>query len=290
MTQSQGTNVSVKLTDGRELHGLEWSITGNMPTIVIAHGINEHIGRYAHVAAALNERGFSAIGFDHRGHGRSAPEGKRTSNERQFDHFVDDYLEAIQFVADRTGRKPVALGHSMGGLVAARAALRQQAKLDALILSGPALMIPFGMPDAVRKVVLALSGGLSFLKVSDGALDGLSRDPEVRKQFESDPLCINDPIRLGIASQLYINAEKTRARAEEITLPLLVMCGVADKICDPEGAREFVKRAASTDKMLILWPEDQHEIFNELNGDEVIAAMTTWLTARFNSAHSEQRR
>jgi alpha-beta hydrolase superfamily lysophospholipase len=42
-----------------------------------------------------------------------------------------------------------------------------------------------------------------------------------------------------------------------------------------------VANAASVDKEFVLWPNDLHEIFNELDQDAVIARMIDWLNARF---------
>ena len=205
------------------------------------------------------------IGYDHRGHGRSAADGKRSSNARRFESLVDDYLEALRQVRNETGRRPIALGHSMGGLIAARAAIRSQAVIEALILSGPALRIATEMSPARLRMALVLAKGFFFLDAPEGVTDGLSREPAVREAFRNDPLCINDPLRMGISGRLYAYAERTRMMAPSLILPLLVMHGEADMITDPSGSREFVEHAGSADKTLITWPEDQHEIFNELD-------------------------
>jgi acylglycerol lipase len=276
-----GADVSLQVSDKARLGGLAWEVGSNRPNVVIAHGINEHIGRYEHLASALNQAGFNVCGYDHQGHGRSARDGKRTSNMRRFDVFVDDYLAVLDSVHNETGRKPIALGHSMGGLIAARAALRTQDQLSALVLSGPALKIDTDLSGFQLKVAMLASRGLSFLKAPGGIPGELSRDPAVRDAFAQDPLCINDPIRIGIAGQLFMAAERTRAQASQITLPLLVMHGERDPITNPDGSREFVANAKSPDKTFIAWPEDFHEIFNELDRDAVIAALTAWLTERF---------
>ena len=83
------------------------------------------------------------------------------------------------------------------------------------------------------------------------------------------------------ARQLYLLSEETRSRASEIQVPLLVMHGGADPITDPDGSREFVANASSADKELVIWPDDLHEIFNELDQEAVIKRMIDWLNARF---------
>ena len=40
--------------------------------VLIVHGLGEHAARYDPVAAALNAEGWSVLGFDQRGHGRSS--------------------------------------------------------------------------------------------------------------------------------------------------------------------------------------------------------------------------
>ena len=60
----RGDNLAIQdwpLDPGTRLRGV----------VLIVHGLGEHIGRYAHVAAHLNAAGWHVTGYDHRGHGRS---------------------------------------------------------------------------------------------------------------------------------------------------------------------------------------------------------------------------
>lgn len=279
--ESSAADYVVESEGGIRLVGSHWNVPHARTTIVIAHGINEHIGRYAELADDLNRAGYRVIGVDHRGHGRSDNGKRRTSNIRRFDDWVDDYLTVLDRVRSEFSGPVVALGHSLGGLVAARAALRGQEHLAALVLSGPALKIPTDLSRIRLRIALFLARLAPFISAPVGGSDGLSRDPSVRERFRGDPLCIQDPVKLGIARQLYLLSDETRARAAEIYLPLLVMHGGADTITEPAGSREFVHRASSADKTYIGWPDDQHEIFNELDRDQVIATMVDWLEVRF---------
>src|SRR5690606_8588080 len=101
-------------------------------------GLSEYAGRYEHVAAWLNARGWHVGAHDHRGHGRS--QGKRASL-RKPDDLIVDAEHQIAAHAARQGEAPVLLGHSMGGLVATHVALRGQVELAGLVLSSPALRV-----------------------------------------------------------------------------------------------------------------------------------------------------
>jgi alpha-beta hydrolase superfamily lysophospholipase len=249
--------------------------------VAIAHGINEHIGRYEQVARVLNDAGFSVVGVDHRGHGRSSADGRRTSNIRRFDTFVDDYISLIDRLRGEQPSPLVALGHSMGGLIVARAALRAQDRMSAIVLSGPALKLPTPVGSLRLRLMLLAARIMPSLTLPPSEREGLSRDPLVGQRVREDALFIQDPVRFGIARQLYLLSEETRKRAGEIRVPLLVMHGGADPITDPAGSREFVEYASSADKEFVCWPDDLHEIFNELDRDAVLARLTDWLQARF---------
>nr|MBP6462690.1 alpha/beta hydrolase [Rubrivivax sp.] len=102
--------------DGLRLHLQRWPAPGAAHgTVQIVHGLGEHIGRYEALAAMLNAAGWHVAGHDHRGHGRS--EGARGSIKGR-----QSLLADLAAVSDhvRQGGRLVLLGHSLGGLIAAR--------------------------------------------------------------------------------------------------------------------------------------------------------------------------
>jgi len=137
---------------GQRLFARHWPLPeGEQPRglVFISHGFSEHLGLYQHVAAALTEKGLMPFGHDHRGHGRSG--GKRAYID-DVDEYVDDIFKHARKMAGRYPNVPLfLLGHSMGGMVALRAAVRDQQDahqwprlFSGLALEGP-LIIP-GMP------------------------------------------------------------------------------------------------------------------------------------------------
>ncbi|CAA9386019.1 MAG: Lysophospholipase; Monoglyceride lipase; putative, partial [uncultured Chloroflexia bacterium] len=90
------------------------------------------------------------------------------------------------------------LGVSMGGLIATRYALRYQATLQGLIISGAALQIGDGASPLVKRLgrVLATVAPRMPIIMAGGATESvLSRDPLVQEAFDADPLCYKGKLR-----------------------------------------------------------------------------------------------
>src|SRR5699024_4527967 len=137
---------------------------------ILIHGYGEHLGRYNHVADRLVRAGAAVFGPDHIGHGRS--DGERVLVE-DFEPVVDDvHLVVQQAHATYPNLPTVVVGHSLGGMIAARYAQRYGDGLTALVLSGPVL----GSWEVTALADLA--------EIPDEPLDvsTLSRDPRVGEE------------------------------------------------------------------------------------------------------------
>jgi alpha-beta hydrolase superfamily lysophospholipase len=261
------------------LHGECWlPESSSRAVVVLAHGKDEHSGRYRHIIEALTEDGYAVFAHDHRGHGRS--DGQRGVIER-FDDYVDDFDLLVGYARRQHPESPLfLLGHSMGGLIATRYALAHQQLLAGMILSGPAFLIGEDVPGWKKRALLLLGRVAPNHRLPPSEPGTLSRDPEVERTFAADPLCHNEPTRVGFARELYIAAEATRPRGAEVTIPLLIMHGGADTLTSPHGSEQFFRAASSTDKTLRVWPDNRHEIINDLDKETVIAYMLDWLNER----------
>ena len=82
--------------------------------LVIVHGLKDHSGRYADLAAHLALRGFAVYAADLRGHGRS--EGTRVWVD-SFDDYVDDLDVFMKRVQDKEPGRPVFLPVKKSGNV-----------------------------------------------------------------------------------------------------------------------------------------------------------------------------
>jgi alpha-beta hydrolase superfamily lysophospholipase len=269
----------LRTPDGFTLATASWTPPRPRALILYAHGHAEHLGRHQHVIDALVERGYAVSGQDHRGHGRSS--GTRALVHR-FDQFVDDFrLLAARETAAHPGLPVVALGHSMGGLIAARYALAHGDDLAALVTSGAAFISDDGVPRWQSALARLVARVWATAPVPLSQEDKLSHDPAVFARFRADPLCHQGPARARTAVELVDAGRDALARAPGLRLPYLGMHGEDDTLTSPHGTRQFLAAASSHDKTLTLWPGMKHEIFNERDGHRVIAHLLDWLDHRF---------
>ena len=268
----QGEFVGVR---GLHIRYRTWLPAGSpRGAVVIAHGFAEHGGRYAHVASRLVGDGVVVRAPDHRGHGRS--DGKRTSVVR-FDDYVDDLITVIDQVrAEWPSRRVILLGHSMGGLIALRLAVRPGAPLDGLVVSAPA-----ACPRYVSKPALIIGRTLSRVAPNTGVLrlplNRISRDPAVVEAYNADPLVFPTPIRARLGDEMLLAMDRVEAGLPGLRLPLLVMQGTADGLVDPGCGPHVYERAGSADKTLRMYDGLWHEIFNEPERDHVLDDLVAWV-------------
>src|SRR5919106_6408633 len=112
---------------------VRYFVGGAGPPVVLLHGLTGAASNFAELAPILAERARVLIP-ELPGHGGSTPLPAAPS--------LDPYAERVRLVAEREGVLPgVLVGHSLGGLVALRLAMRA--------------------PDAVRGVVLVGAAGIA---------------------------------------------------------------------------------------------------------------------------------
>jgi acylglycerol lipase len=264
-------------TGGVALYWQAWlPETEARAVVVISHGVSEHSARYAHVGQRLAGAGYAAYALDHRGHGRS--EGKRVMVNA--DDVVADLRAFIDLTAARHPGKPVyLLGHSMGAAIAIACAVRHQDALAGLLLSGA-----LADPDAASPVTRALSRVLSKLTPSLGVyqVDAslISRDPEVVRAYEQDPLVHHGKLPARTVAELTGAVGRFPEEVPALRLPILVMHGGEDSLTTIAGSRMVHDRASSSDKTLEIYDGLRHEILNEPEKERVISEMIEWLDAR----------
>lgn len=280
-------------SDGENLAVQDWPLLPDQPsrgTVLLVHGLGEHVGRYDALARQLNGWGFAVRGYDQYGHGESSgPRGGLTADGR----LLDDLADMVDALRARmpAGQPLVLLGHSMGGLVAARFVSLKLRPVDALVLSSPALDPGLG---AVQKLLLATLPRLApNLRVGNG-LDAqyLSHDTAVPAAYLADPLC-HDRISARLARFIADGGPATVTRAAQWDVPTLLMWAGSDKLVNPAGSRAFAAAAPSARVQSRCFEPLYHELFNERAdlAAPVFQTLRQWLDMRCPArAHSTPTR
>ncbi len=264
--------------EGVRLFRRAWLPETPSRAVLVVHGFAEHSGRYEALGAWLGERGCAVHAYDQRGHGRS--EGPRGFVDR-FSQFLDDLDGMHSLVTtEHPGLPRVVIGHSMGGLIVAAWLRERHPDVGAGVLSGPGLALGDAMPGwqlRLARMARRIAGGLSV--PANLPLEGLCTDPEVIRRYQEDPL-VFDKITLALAVEMFAAAERSVDSGDEVRVPVLVLHGGDDPICDPDGSRRFHAGLTDPASELRLYPGLRHEIFNEPQAERVYADALEWLEKR----------
>ncbi len=230
--------------------------------MLLVHGVSEHSGRYAHVGERLAATGYAAYAHDHRGHGRSG--GDRVVIDR-FENAIADLDAFVSIVGDRHPDLPLyVLGHSMGGGISIGYALQHEDRIDGLILSAPLSNADAANP-VQRLAATTLSRFAPKLGIFPVDSATVSRDPEVVKAYDDDPLVDRRKLPARTVAELTENVADFADRVPQLGLPVLLMHG-------------------STDKTFERYDGLFHEILNEPEQDAVIDDVIRWLDSHVAAA------
>jgi alpha-beta hydrolase superfamily lysophospholipase len=294
--------------DGIGLSIYRWLPEGPPRAVVqIVHGLGEHAGRYARLAAALNNAGYAVYAADLRGHGRTttgpADLGFLAESGGWEKCLGDLWLLNRRIASDHPGLPVFLLGHSMGSFLVQDFIGAHGDALAGAILSGsegkPSLLASAGRVVArLEKLRLgprgrsALIHALAFgaynrsFQPARTPFDWLSRDPAEVDRYAHDPLCGFVP-----AVQLWIDlfdalgriARPSHLRRVPKSLPVYVIAGDRDPVSNHARGLEKLlaayRRAGLERVAHRFYPGARHEPFNETNRDEVTRDLIAWLDA-----------
>ena len=255
--------------------------------VQIAHGMGEHIQRYAEFIEALVSAGLTVYGNDHRGHGSTASSAKQFGDcgNGGFDLLVEDMVRLSRIAKDENPNLPFILfGHSMGSFAAQQYVLDHSREIDGLILSGS------GVLDGLARLVTSAPAGSNVLNANfepaRTPFDWLSRDTAVVDAFMSDPLCFAElqassfASFLGAASKL---SDPQRLGNIRDDLPIYLFSGSEDPVGQQlEGVELLIHRyekAGLYDISHDFYVGGRHEMLNETNRDEVRERLLAWISS-----------
>lgn len=248
-------------------------------TIIIVHGLAEHLGRYDDIAGTLLRNGFNVIRYDQRGHGHSSGENTFYSN---MDEITDDLGAIVLYTKKHLPNQQLfVIGHSMGGYAAALYGTKYPRKIDGYITSGALTRynhelfagVPVGL-DSNDYIKNELGEGLCSTKI-------------VLKHYVEDALNKKE-ISIGLIRTVEKGIEYLKLEAGDFKDPVLILHGENDGLVASLDSEQFHEEISSEDKQLIIYPELEHEIFNEFTMKaEIFRTIISWIEKRLKNTEEE---
>jgi alpha-beta hydrolase superfamily lysophospholipase len=247
-----------------------------LKTIYLVHGISEHSGRYQRLAEDLCTSGWTVGAHDHRGFGQSKGTRGRLAHNNVY---IQGLTECFEEFATETGSRPVLLGHSMGGVIAANAVLLHQLPVSALVLSSPAFKPAL---NSTQYLQLKLLSTIAPNFVLERSLNPrrLTHDLKVAQAYTDDEL-VHGFVSAKLIQWIITAGQQCIDHASKLSVPTLLLATKADVVIDPQGIRDFANNAPS-EKITERWFDDHfHEVFNEdrERREFTLKSLMTWLEA-----------
>lgn len=280
---SDSTLSTYTALDGDNIALQDWPLPPGLAlrgTVLLVHGLGEHAGRHDALAKRLNTWGFAVRGYDQYGHGESG--GVRGTLPAP-DRLLDDLCDIVDSTRLRMAADTplILLGHSLGGLVAARFVSLRRRTVEGLVLSSPAL--DPGLKLAQQLLLAVMSRLAPDFTVANGlSADYLSHDPAVVEAYRNDPL-VHSRISGRLAKFIADAGPATVAAASGWAVPTLLLYAGVDRLVNPAGSRAFAAAAPAGMVTTQCFDAMYHELFRESDPEPVFAALMQWLDARFDA-------
>ncbi len=228
--------------------------------IILLHGLAGNYTRWTPAADILG-RSMHVFGYDLRGHGLS---DKSDGADYDFDTHVED----LAGMMDELGLdSAIIAGHSMGGMIAQRFAMKYPERVDALVLvATTACMIPGRVLNLLFRLLATI---VCFLPMLIGAIirnktKNKPRDlfPEWdRPELDFDNTAVAQCFK-AIAFMDY------RRDLPKLDMPTLVLCSSEDELIKPARVRELADGIDGAEFRVI----ENHSHYLPLEQPEKVAA------------------
>lgn len=255
------------------------ALESSQGTVLILHGLGDHIGRYGWAIELFRNQGFDVLGIDWPGCGKS-------SGIRGDLPVLDDACRLVGEILEAYKVAPVGvLGHSTGGFFLTHFLARSLPSFSSVEwawFSSPLLDPSYG--QSVIKITAAklLAKVMPKFTISTGVYP---RDcfhtgggPGSREFAEG----VHNRISLRFGENL-LDPEKVAVKVVgqiDERISVLLTQGAADHICAPEMAEPFVHGLRTQSKVFLLVAGARHEPFRESESDGFFNQVRAWLTGR----------
>lgn len=294
----------LKTSNDLDLHCLHWRPESpSIGVVQLVHGMAEHVDRFHDFAKYLTNHGYAVIGHDHPGHGKSANDKLGyVSSDDAFHTLVTETHRVYFTIKQKYADLPLFIfGHSMGSFITQRMMQLKPIRPNGIIYSGsngkPPFLLHFGI--LLSKLLSKISGPekksplinyLTFaeynkvFKPNRTDFDWLTRDQEIVDQYVKDPAC-GFIYSVGFYRDLFLGL-KTLHQHEPFSgysksVPMLLVSGDEDPVSNMgKGVyqlKSLLEKSGTESVDIQLYPGGRHEMHHEINRDEVMNDIFTWI-------------
>uniref|UniRef100_A0A6I8PJQ5 Monoglyceride lipase n=1 Tax=Ornithorhynchus anatinus TaxID=9258 RepID=A0A6I8PJQ5_ORNAN len=248
------------------------------------------------------------------GHGQSEGERMIVSD---FHVFIRDVLQHVDFMQkDHPGLPIFLLGHSMGGAISILTASERPGHFAGMVLISPLVVASPESATTFKESGLAAGGIRGMIKstsavaaqwtpiaiwvlaakvlnlvlpnLSLGPIDSsvLSRNKTEVDSYNADSLVCHAGLKVCFGIQLLNAVSRVERALPKLTLPILLLQGSADRLCDSKGAYLLMEAAKSQDKTLKVYEGAYHVLHKELPEvtSSVFQEIKAWFSQKTGSA------
>jgi len=226
---------------------LRYYVGGAGPPLVLVHGLGGAAANWTLVAPALATR-HRLLVPDLPGHGGSSPLAVAPT--------LNPFADAVAAIAAREGMLPASVvGHSMGGVIALRLAIRRPDAVHAVVLAAPAGIssterraeLAFAIVAAMKpgRIVAPLRGAIARSRLLRAIVfgywevfDTAAFSPLAVDAFLSAPAIHSDVESAGWA----LLADDPRTDLDRVSCPRFVLWGARDHLVPVADGIEYARR------------------------------------------------
>jgi pimeloyl-ACP methyl ester carboxylesterase len=226
---------------------MRYFVGGSGPPLVLVHGLGGAASNWTELAPLLARR-HRLLVPDLPGHGGSTALPAVSG--------LEPYADRVALVAEREGMLPApVVGHSLGGMIVLRLALRRPNDVKAIVLAGAAGL---SIGNVFGRQLLSLFTAVRPGRIAARHRSWVARSPRLRKLVfgfvsVSDPVALtNEAVEGFLAAQLLhtdvdgawqaLRADDPRQELEAIGCPVLVLWGAEDVQLPLDDAFEYTRR------------------------------------------------
>ncbi|KXT00719.1 hypothetical protein AC578_8273 [Pseudocercospora eumusae] len=300
-TNVHTTEGTLTTSDGATLYTKTWHpSTPILARLVFLHGFSDHCNFYGILFPTLASRGIKIYTYDQRGWGRSVTKPSQkglTGPTSRIMSDITDFIQSLPSTSEEAATPLFLMGHSMGGAeilyYAATAPPTIKDTIRGYLAEAPYLRLhatttPWKTTILAGKLLAKILPHAQMVQKLSG--EKLCRDPEVCREWDSDPLCHDTGTLEGLAAMIDRAAEleegkKVRIRDTDNNKKASVWIGFGsgDQVLDWEACKRWFERKLDVeDKEFRIYDGWYHKLHAEPGEDKFKFAkdVSEWILAR----------